>query len=178
MAKKVNIDKMPITSVIKKFIEESGWDDEIVVDEDGDSRATGILTPGGQQHRYYMEGFEEQQAFKLYMYGPISVPGERKGEMAKLLNWINCDLYVGRFAILSDNKPSSVQFYAVIDVEGGKLVPKMIDTLIRQADRYFGTFATVMAAVALTKITAEKAIEEFLEASRAQEAEEETPDEL
>jgi len=176
--KKPDLEKMKLTSAVKKYLEMQEWTDEIEVDDDGDSVVKSGFNINGQSYRFYIEGWEAQERLKVFMYSPFNVPLARMNEMAVIMNWVNWRIAIGRFAFKRQDEPSPVQYYGMVDVEGGTLSPEMVQQLVGGAVELFEAYGDIMTTVALTKTSAETAIADFEEARRKAEAENEAPDEL
>jgi hypothetical protein len=177
MSSDADFSSMKLTSVLKEFMDSKGWEDEIKIDDDGDTSVASTFNINDQGHRFFFEIFEAGEVFKLYMYSPFSVPALRKAEMAIILNFVNMRVRIGRFATPTEDKSSPVQFFAVADVEGGQLGATMINTMINACTEYFEVYGPLMATVALTKISAKQAIADFIE-EETKAAADAVPDEL
>lgn len=180
MSSKPDFSNMKLTSVLKEFLDLNEWTDEIRIGEDGDASLSSTFKINNQGHSFFFEISESAETFRVYMYSPFVVPVARRGEMAIVLNYINTLVSAGRFATSVGDDAAAVQFFTGVDVEGGQLGHKMISSMLDAAINYFDHFGSLIAAVALTKISASQAIEEFREEQEAAEANEavSVPDEL
>jgi hypothetical protein len=104
----------------------------------------------GKNARYECFGRvnEEHEIFVFYTVVPIRVPEAQCLLVAELLARINFGLNIGNFEI--DLNDGEIRYKTSIDVEGGDLSRRMVETLIAvnisTADRYFPSFADVLYA--------------------------------
>lgn len=165
---------MPLTQVMKKWMDSEGWDDEIELDESHTrSRVVTSFGVEGQSYRTFLEVSEKDETFFVYMYSPFSCPPARMGDMARILNRINMRLRLGRLGCHDDDDANPVQFKACVDVEGGTLAGGQIDTLLGSASASFRQYGQLIASVALTKFPEGDLWKSFLEDEAKQEADDE-----
>lgn len=74
---------------------------------------------------------EKAETVLLRVDAPFRVNEDLRGMVCELLNRINCRMRIGNFQI--DYADGEVSFRAAIDVEGGVLVTKMVNSLIDSA---------------------------------------------
>lgn len=104
----------------------------------------------GKNARYdcFGRANEDHEIFVFYTIIPIRVPEVQRVSVAELLSWINYGLNIGNFEM--DMNDGEIRYKTSIDVEGGDLVPRMVETLIAvnisTTDRYFPSFTDVMYA--------------------------------
>ena len=127
------------------FLQEDQWRYEEIP---GESAIRLSFT--GQNARYDCFGRvnEAHEVFVFYSIIPVRVPETQRLLVAELLARINYGLYIGNFEL--DMNDGEIRYKTSIDVEGGDLTPRMVETLIAvnisTADRYFPSFADVMYA--------------------------------
>jgi hypothetical protein len=89
---------------------------------------------------------EDHEIFVFYTIVPIRVADEQRLLGAELMTRINYGLNIGNFEL--DMNDGEVRYKTSIDVEGGELTARMVETLlsvnISTADRYFPAFADVL----------------------------------
>ena len=94
---------------------------------------------------------EEQEIFAFYSIIPIRVPESTRLMVAELLARINYGLNIGNFEM--DMNDGEIRYKTSIDVEGGDLTSRMVETMIAvnisTTDRYFPSFADVIYAGAI-----------------------------
>ena len=128
------------------FLQEDQWRYEEIP---GESAIRLSFT--GQNARYDCFGRvnEAHEVFVFYSIIPVRVPETQRLLVAELLARINYGLNIGNFEL--DMNDGEIRYKTSIDVEGGDLTPRMVETLIAvnisTADRYFPSFADVMYAV-------------------------------
>ena len=127
------------------FLQEDQWRYEEIP---GESAIRLSFT--GQNARYDCFGRvnEAQEVFVFYSIIPVRVPETQRLLVAELLARINYGLNIGNFEL--DMNDGEIRYKTSIDVEGGDLTPRMVETLIAvnisTTDRYFPSFADVMYA--------------------------------
>ena len=159
-----NYEDMQITKVVAQYLNDEECTDEIEVSDD--RSASTVATQLGiedQGYRLFLEANEVGEVFTVYMYSPFKVPANRIDATAKILNRINrTRLRLGRLAVLDNGEASPIQFACSIDVEGGALAPGQIGTIIGVCFS-LSRFHQLLSAVALTKMSEDKLLEEFIE---------------
>lgn len=127
------------------FLQEDQWRYEEIP---GESAIRLSFT--GQNARYDCFGRvnEAHEVFVFYSIIPVRVPETQRLLVAELLARINYGLNIGNFEL--DMNDGEIRYKTSIDVEGGDLTPRMVETLIAvnisTTDRYFPSFADVMYA--------------------------------
>ena len=127
------------------FLQEDHWRYEEIP---GESAIRLSFT--GQNARYDCFGRvnEAHEVFVFYSIIPVRVPETQRLLVAELLARINYGLNIGNFEL--DMNDGEIRYKTSIDVEGGDLTPRMVETLIAvnisTTDRYFPSFADVMYA--------------------------------
>jgi hypothetical protein len=118
-----------------------------------------------QVHRLFLDVNEEAEQFFVYLYGPITVPPARMQDTLRILNRVNTRLTLGRFVCLEET--TAIQYMASIDVEGSWLSVEQIGIMVDAASSTFGFYGEVLAAVALTKQSADALWNDFLQEKEA-----------
>ena len=94
---------------------------------------------------------EEHEIFVFYTIIPIRAPESQRLLIVELFARINYGLNIGNFEM--DMNDGEIRYKTSIDVEGGELASRMVETLIAvnisTTDRYFPSFADVMYAGAV-----------------------------
>ena len=87
----------------------------------------------------YGEVDEESSWLIFYSYLPVNVPPEKLAAAAEFISRANRGLRIGNFEL--DFEDGEVRYKTSIDIEGGELVNKIIDNLLRAnlstMNRYF-----------------------------------------
>ena len=78
--------------------------------------------------RCYAQARERQQQFVFYSVLDINVPEERRQAMAEFLTRANYGLIIGNFEM--DFRDGEVRYKTSIDVEGDRLTPALIRTMV------------------------------------------------
>lgn len=171
MADEVMYDDMPLTKVLKQWMDLEEWADEIEVNEfRNSSRVSTDFAINGQVYKAFIEVFELDERLSVYLYSPFLVPPPRAQEMARVVNRINMRLGLGRLGFDDDEDSNRIQFLATIDVEGGSLAVKQIGSMVGAAVGTFNPYGELLAAVALTKQSGDALWTSFLEEEAAAEA--------
>ena len=91
---------------------------------------------------------EDHEIFVFYTVIPIITPEPQRVQVAELIARINYGLNIGNFEL--DMEDGEIRYKTSIDIEGGELAHRMVETLlsvnISTADRYFPAFADVLYA--------------------------------
>ena len=91
---------------------------------------------------------EEHEIFVFYTVIPVRAPGEQRHIITELITRINYGLNIGNFELDMDD--GEIRYKTSIDIEGGELSPRMVETLlsvnISTTDRYFPSFTDVLYA--------------------------------
>ena len=165
MAKKPKLT-MPLTDVIRAWRDEKGWTEEIDIDVERQSASLALsYSHDGQDYKAYVEAYEKPQWLKVYIYGPIAIPGSRYIEACQLVNHINLTDGVGRLSAVQDGK---FQFRAVFDLEGSKAEPVMIENMISAGLARFESWTDEMGQVIFTGKKTEQILKELAEAEEMQ----------
>ena len=104
----------------------------------------------GKNARYecFGQANEDHEIFVFYSIVPIRVTEEQRQIVAELLARINYGLNIGNFEL--DMNDGEIRYKTSIDVEGGELTRRMVETLIAvnisTTDRYFAAFTDVLYA--------------------------------
>ena len=174
-------EDMRITKTVAEYMSHEEWNDTIRVSDDRSaSTVETILGIEGQGYRLFLESNEAGEVFTVYMYSPFTVPANRIDATVKLLNRINrTRLRLGKLTVLDNGESSPIQFTYSIDVEGGSLSPNQIGTVVGICFS-LSRFHQLLSAVALTKQSADKLWEDFVQEEERlarEQQEEEDPDE-
>src|SRR5262249_29972196 len=134
MAKAKGFSDMKLTSVLKEWMEQEEWKDEIELKDAG--KGAHVDTAFGindQRHRLVLDTDEEGEVFAVHLFSPFNVPPARMADMSRILNRLNCGLRFGRLCCWDDDDSNPVTYEHAIDVEGSKLAPKQIGHMVSAA---------------------------------------------
>lgn len=104
----------------------------------------------GQNARYecFGQAYEDHEVFVFYSILPLRASETQRQVAAELLARINYGLNIGNFEL--DMNDGEIRYKTSIDVEGGELSRRMVETLIAvnisTTDRYFAAFTDVLYA--------------------------------
>ena len=102
----------------------------------------------GKNARYecFGQANEDHEIFVFYTIVPIRALEEQRHLVAELLTRINYGLNIGNFEL--DMNDGEIRYKTSIDVEGGELSLRMVETLIAvnisTTERYFAAFTDVL----------------------------------
>ena len=130
---------------IVAFLQEDNWRYETIPDE---SAIRFSFTGKNARYECFGRVNEEHEIFVFYTMIPVRTPESQLLQVTELLARINYGLNVGNFEI--DMNDGEIRYKTSIDVEGGELSSRMVETLIAvnisTTDRYFPSFADVLYA--------------------------------
>lgn len=180
MADSEDFQNMPITKVVKAWMDSKEWDDEIEISDDRTSSTVATrFSINDQGYPLYLETREKAEIFAVYLYTPFKVPVPRIRDMAVIVNRINDAIGLGRLSVADKGEAAEVRYIGKIDVEGGTLAPQQVGTLVDASVNIMSQHAELLAAVALTKQPIDQLWTSFLEDMEKKEAEDESgPTEL
>ena len=94
---------------------------------------------------------EEQQEFIFYSVCEVNAPENKRAEMAEFITRANYGLYIGNFEM--DYRDGEIRYKTSIDVEGDRLTPALIKSLVYAnvalMDRYLpGIMSVIYADIA------------------------------
>jgi hypothetical protein len=150
-------EERSLSAMMQSFLIKENWSGiRISVDPDDPSISSCAINLSllNQIFPTWFEIDEELSLFQIFVYSPILIPHHRFQETVELINLINIELRLGRLAVLpdpDDGRPSQVQFRIGIDVEGGNLSLKQMETMLEAA-----TFAYERYQVPLAEIIASR----------------------
>jgi hypothetical protein len=125
------------------FLQEDDWRYEEI---SGESAIRFGFTGKNARYDCFGRVNEGHEIFVFYTIVPLRVPESQLLTIAELLARINYGLNIGNFEL--DMTDGEIRYKTSIDVEGGELSPRMVETLISvnisTTDRYFPSFTDVM----------------------------------
>jgi len=142
--------------VMEAALLELDWNDPVTYDEE-ESRClydTGVMIHD-QRFELYCSIDDELDLATVYMYAPLRVPHDRMADTLMLVNFINTRLLLGLLNVFEDGQ---IQFRCRIDVEGGKLAPLMVISMVDAAIKTYREWFERIALVVLGSTTAEQVI--------------------
>ena len=174
MTQDIDTSDMRLTTVLKEWLKQNEWDDEIEINDDRDFAeiATNYLI-GGQKYQLYLEANELTECFDVYLYSPFDVPPARMADMTRILNRINLRLGIGRLCCIDDEEANPVQYKEGIDVDAAPFAPDHIDNMLAAGGSIFEHHSQLLTTVALTDVSADAAWSKFLEEEKRKEDEKE-----
>lgn len=166
---------MKYKTLLEDYLAAREWTDELSVDEEsGAVQLDTSISLGEQSGRLIVEAYEKTDFFDVFIYfRGFSCKESKVDEMLKVLNSIHLRARYGRFELLPDGV---VRWFHRVDFEGSSPTTTSVHQMVQPGWNIAERWADVIASVALTKQTAEEALEDFEEAERqraAQEAQEE-----
>ena len=127
------------------FLQEDDWRYEELPDE---SAIRFSFTGKNARYDCFGRANEEHEIFVFYTIIPLRASESQRLLVAELLARINYGLNIGNFEM--DMNDGEIRYKTSIDVEGGELTSRMVETLITvnisTTDRYFSSFTDVMYA--------------------------------
>jgi len=125
-----------IFSRLIDFMEEEGWKYEIL---EGETVLRFHFKASAGRFHFYANVEEDKNWLIFYSYLPVNTPIEKIPAMAEFITRANRGMPIGNFEL--DYDDGEIRYKTSIDVEGGELVNKMIDNLLRAnlstMNRYF-----------------------------------------
>lgn len=171
-------------SVMKEFLSLQEWQDELNVDQESGvvSLDTGVGL-GDHKGRLIIEAVDKIEVIDAFIYfRDLRCKPTKKMEMSWLFQRIfgTRNFSFGRLELIEvEGEGLHIRWRHRVDFEGSAPSGKSVRMLIAPGWEMMAEFADCIAAVALTKQTAEEAFAEWEEARRAaDESEQEGPKEL
>lgn len=157
--------KLKYQGVLEQFLAGREWQDELEVDaeEKTITLVTGINMEE-QRARLIVRAGEDVELVDVHIIYGFSCKENKHPEMAMLLNAIHLRYMYGRFVL--DVEDGEVRWHHRVDFQGSEPTGQSIDQIVGPGWNIAETFASTIAAVALTKQTAADAIAEFDESQR------------
>jgi hypothetical protein len=145
--------------IFEEFLGLQEWNKEKVEFDVDKNEYSVVTTVGakGQPVKLFIEGDQDNFILRIFFYYNFNVRDSQRGEMALLLNWINCTMAVGHFQCIHDH----VRWVQNFDCEGTALSAETVSVNMQHGWSYIDRFMEPIASVALTRTSAEAAIEKF-----------------
>ena len=157
--------KLKYQVVLEEFLELREWSDELTVDpENGTTMLDTGITVGGQSGRLIIEARDETDVVDAFIYYQFKGKASKTEQIVLLFNGIHLRFPFGRFEMTPEG---SIRWRDRVDFEGSQPSGLSIERLISPGWRVTADFAESIAAVSLTKMTAEEALDEFDAAQEA-----------
>lgn len=175
------VEKLRFQILLEQFLSDRGWQDELDVDSENKSvmLKTGVNIASHSGGMLIIEASDISEMVGVYFYLPFSCKDSKVDEMKTLLNDINVRRNYGCFQCIPDGDDGRIRWMQRVDFEGGSPTVKSLHQIVGPGWDTVAEWADVIAAVAITKQTAEDALAEFDEEQRKQqEAEDNGPSEL
>jgi hypothetical protein len=173
--------KLRFQILLEEFLADREWQDELEVDVESKTvmLRTGVNVASHGGGVLVIEASDVTEMVGVFLYLPFNCKGFKIAEMKQLLNDINIRRNYGCFQCIPDGDNGRVRWVHRVDFEGGSPTAKSLHQIVGPGWDTAAEWADVIAAVAITKQTAEEALEEFDEEQRQrQEAEDNGPSEL
>lgn len=174
-------EKLNFQVLLEGFLADREWQDELEVDSENKSvmLRTGVNIASHSGGMLIIEASDITEMVGVFFYLPFSCKDSKVDEMKKLLNDINVRRNYGCFQCIPDGDDGRIRWMQRVDFEGGSPTVKSLHQIVGPGWDTVAEWADVIAAVAITKQTAEEALEEYDEEQRQrQEAEDDGPSEL
>lgn len=151
-------DEMKLTHLVDAWLKEEEWEDEIKINHaNKTSRVRTGITHKGTDFLVFIEVDEEQEWLFVFCYTPFAVSKERFAVAYELLNRINLEIALGRFAI---NSKGEFQFSVAADQDGAEFTPRVIGNLMDAAMGACGKWVPALAKLVYTQLTVEQILKE------------------
>jgi len=137
-----------ITDAVATWARERWNDINLSVSDEG-SQATLVFEDMSEGETFdgFIDVNEGKSWITLYFYAPNSVPESRRHAFNELISVINARTQLGCFNVVSDGR---FRYRVGMDIEGGTLVPQMIQNMRNHAlalfDHYYPAFMGVIFA--------------------------------
>ena len=142
---------MKYYELIKKWVAEQGWDDEVTFDEEtSESSLHFAVNINDQTFKVYIEGDGKRQWLSLFMYAPFNCKQEKNSELLQLFNQLHQNTYFGRMVLLDDSR---IQYKQIVGTNSDGLTTESIERMYRTGIVIFEHWLDDIAAIALTKTT-------------------------
>lgn len=140
-----------ILDACKRFFESDDWPFE--EHDELPMLKTGFKGSNGNYSCYFQERAAQDQLV-FYSLCPLSVPEERRADVAEFINRANYGMVIGNFEM--DYSDGEVRFKTSADVEGVELTPTFMKNILYanvvMIDRYFpGLMQVIYSGVAATE---------------------------
>lgn len=172
-------EKTKYQVILEEFLKAKEWSDELEIDEEEQTVTlnTGVDL-GDQNGRLIIRASDATDVVDFAIYYELKCKETKLDQMRLLLSGIQVRWLFGRFDVFSDG---FVRWFHRVDFEGSQPSDLSIQRLIQPGWDAAGLFADAIASVALTKQTAEEALEDHDQARKAEQQasdDEEGPAEL
>lgn len=165
MTKKSN-SKLKYQAVLDEFLEGREWTDEYEIDleEQTVTLNTQINLSNAHSGRLIIQASDETDFVDVHIYYTQTCKESKLDEMAILLNGIHRRWHFGRFMVFDDGY---MRWSHRVDFEGSQPTGLSLNRIVQPGWDATEKFASVIAAVALTKQTAAEALKEYDEEKEA-----------
>ena len=163
---------MSFKEILEDWVKFKEWEDEVQVDEDGDSTLAFAVDIDGQSFKVFFEGDEKRNWLKLFVYAPFNTRADKFQEMLKLVNHIHGRTYYGRITIDSDD--GTIQYKQIVSVADVEVSTSFVESMFATGVAIYSDWLDDLAAVALTKKTFDQLNQEW----NAESDSSETPEKL
>lgn len=173
--------KLKFQKILEVFLADREWQDELEVDAESKTvmLRTGINIASHTGGTLVIEASDITEIVGVFVYLPFSCRESKIDEMKKLVNDINIRRNYGSFQCIPGGDAGRIRWVHRVDFEGASPTAKSVHQIVGPGWETAAEWADVIAAVAITRQTADEALEEFDEEQRRrQEAEDGGPTEL
>jgi len=134
MIQKIEIS-MPITDVVKAWLSEQDYNDQIETNLDERSSIVKVLlNVEGNRYQLIIEVDEQKHIVSIFLYSTDDITESKLAVAWQWANEINSTLVMGRIAVCAD---LPFQFRQSIDLESGTLSTNMISNVVNYAIHIF-----------------------------------------
>lgn len=145
---------MSLKEKLEDWVKFKEWDDEVGIDEDGDSSLAFSVDIEGQTFKVFFEGDETRNWLKFFLYAPFNARNDKFEDMLKLANHIHGSTYYGRLMIDADN--GVIQYKQIVCIADAQITNLFIENIFQTGIALYSTWLDDLASVALTKKTFEQ----------------------
>lgn len=150
---------MSLKNLLEATMKDWEWEDEVETNEDTSAHTVATSYQiDGNSYRMFLEGHDDAQLIKMYLYSPLSIPDKRQKDACIVLNRLNKNVYSGHLDLAGDN----VRYIHVVDVEGCQPEVQLVTNMRAAAGGAFRPDVTqALGALAFTKLSAEDIIAQY-----------------
>lgn len=148
--------------VIQEFLDGREWEDEIRIDEEKQSAHVVCSVDFGEYKdgRLFIDASDTTSLYGVFFYYPFKCKESKFAEMCVLLNRIHNNHPYGRYELLISD--GSIRWMQNVDFEGAEPTGQSIELMVHPGWEALSYWAETIAAVALTKTSADEAIEQLV----------------
>ena len=159
MSKKI----LKCQKVLQEFLDGREWEDEIRVNEENQSVQVVCSVDFGEYKdgRLFIDASDTNSMYGVFFYYPFKCKESKFTEMCVLLNRIHNLHPYGRYELLTSD--GGIRWMQNVDFEGAEPSGQSIELMVGPGWQALSYWAETIAAVALTKVSAEEAYQQLVE---------------